>query len=122
MSEGGGAPPSSTTQESTSSRPPLQTSVSRSSSFSRAASFRFTPRQSPSSESTPTSPILSPTTTNNNTVGGAVINNNVPPPAPAQGQGQGRLSRHGSLTTRSRPGSVQPSPISSPTNEHKGTW
>lgn len=51
---------------------------------------------------------------------GPVINHNVPPP-PGVG---GHLSRHGSLssTTRSRPGSVQPSPINSPTNEHKGTW
>ncbi|GAA5951825.1 hypothetical protein JCM3765_003128 [Sporobolomyces pararoseus] len=113
---------------SNSNRPPLQTSVSRSSSFSRAASFRFTPRQSPSSTSEQTSPILSPTTT---TVGGAVINNNVPPPPPPPtttssggvGGGVGRLSRHGSLNSnRSRPGSVQPSPISSPTGEHKGTW
>ncbi|GAA5830259.1 hypothetical protein JCM3766R1_002843 [Sporobolomyces carnicolor] len=104
-------------------RPPLQqTGVSRSSSFSRAASFRFTPRQSPSESalaSNPTSPVLSPT----NAPGGSsgpIINSNVPPPPSATGH----LSRHGSLssTTRSRPGSVAPSPISSPRDEHKGTW
>lgn len=103
-------------------RPPLQSTVSRSSSFSRAASFRFTspsPRPSPHSESAlspssnPASPVLGPTTTSS---GGAVINHNVPPP------GQGHLSRHGSLSSRSRPGSIGPSPISSPRDEHKGTW
>ncbi|GAA5831646.1 hypothetical protein JCM5353_000991 [Sporobolomyces roseus] len=101
------------------SRPPLsnpQTSVSRSSSFSRAASFQFTPRQSHSSSplespfpsSNPTSPILGPT---------PVINHNVPTPT------LGHLSRHGSLSSnRSRPSSVQPSPVQSPREEHKGTW
>jgi hypothetical protein len=45
-----------------------------------------------------------------------VINNDVPPP------GTGRLSRHGSKSSRSRPGSTLNSPISSPREEHKGTW
>ncbi|GAA6019623.1 hypothetical protein JCM11491_002829 [Sporobolomyces phaffii] len=109
-------------------RPPLQSTVSRSSSFSRAASFQFTPRQSPSatpsnesalasSSSNPASPVLGPTTPGGAGGAGPVINHNVPPPA------GGRLSRHGSLTSRpSRPPSIAPSPIASPRDEHKGTW
>ncbi|GAA6061849.1 hypothetical protein JCM10212_000766 [Sporobolomyces blumeae] len=97
-------------------RPPLaQPGVSRSSSFSRAASFRFTPSSTPPL-SNPTSPDLGPTSPGT----GPVINSGVPPPPSTQQPGH--LSRHGSLTRTSRPSSVNPSPAVSPREEHKGTW
>jgi hypothetical protein len=112
-------PPPPPTRPSLQQQQQQQSSVSRSSSFSRAASFRFTPRQSPSLsesaivDSTTTSPVLNATSPGAS--GGLIINHNVPPPP-----GQAGLTRHGSRS--SRPGSTIHSPISSPREEHKGTW
>ncbi|CEQ39868.1 SPOSA6832_01426, partial [Sporobolomyces salmonicolor] len=88
------------------SRPP-SSSFSQGQSFSRAASFQFTPRTSEAP--TPAgSPDLGPTHLN-----GAV---------PAVAALGGSLSRHSSMSRASRPGSVAASPVQSPREEHKGTW
>ncbi|GAA5881150.1 hypothetical protein JCM1840_001622 [Sporobolomyces johnsonii] len=89
------------------SRPP-PSSFSQGQSFSRAASFQFTPRTSEAP--TPAgSPDLGPTH----------LNGAVPGVAAALG---GSLSRHSSMSRASRPGSVAASPVQSPREEHKGTW
>ncbi|GAA5932925.1 fructose-2,6-bisphosphatase [Sporobolomyces koalae] len=107
-------------------RPPLQTSVSRSSSFSRAASFRFTPRPSPtSSPSGGAQPVPDAHGTTTPPVASIdqplIVNQGVPTPTATTAGG---LSRHTSFSSRtqSRPGSTVTSPISSPREEHKGTW
>ncbi|GAA5984682.1 hypothetical protein JCM11641_004559 [Rhodosporidiobolus odoratus] len=109
---------------------PSGATVSRSSSFSRAASFRFTPREDPQQPSGAISPL-----SEGPLGGGNQISANV-------GE-KGSLSRAGSMSATSRPGSragrtesagpgatwpssrpqsAVSSPVQSPREEHKGTW
>ncbi|GAA5874206.1 hypothetical protein JCM8547_007790 [Rhodosporidiobolus lusitaniae] len=87
--------------------------LSRNTSFSRAASFRFTPREDPATPPTGTvSPLPEGILGGGGGGGGSVTVGET-----------GSLSRAGSVSgRRSRPQSQAASPVSSPQQEHKGTW
>ncbi|GAA5822670.1 hypothetical protein JCM11251_004335 [Rhodosporidiobolus azoricus] len=91
--------------------------VSRSSSFSRAASFRFTPREDPA---TPPSGTVSPLP--EGTMGGGSVTvgeTGSLSRQPSMSAGQGG---HKSRQSFSRPPSTPASPVQSPREEHRGTW
>ncbi|GAA5904611.1 hypothetical protein JCM8208_004829 [Rhodotorula glutinis] len=108
------------------------TTVSRSASFSRAASFRFTQRPDGGSPSTSavTSPLLSGTMSPSPVTGMSpdLGPSAAPSPYPVPGMA---LNRGASLSRKtsgngagsgSLPGSNVTSPVQSPREEHRGTW
>ncbi|GAA5916824.1 hypothetical protein JCM6882_006363 [Rhodosporidiobolus microsporus] len=120
--------------QSSSQTPPTTSSgasVSRSSSFSRAASFRFTPREDPP---TPPSGAVSPLP--EGTMGGSAAAGGAGGAQAGGGGGgavtvgeTGTLSRAPSVGAAgrrkqsiSRPPSMAGSPVQSPREEHRGTW
>ncbi|BGP45919.1 Fructose-2,6-bisphosphatase [Rhodotorula kratochvilovae] len=123
------SPPASGGDAGTSGRG--STTVSRSASFSRAASFRFTPR-----DDAVTSPALAAAGVGSPSplpLPGAASPDFGPSPAaspyPIPGMALNRggsLSRHasggGGGGGGSHPGSAVTSPVQSPRDEHKGTW
>ncbi|GJN88679.1 hypothetical protein Rhopal_001645-T1 [Rhodotorula paludigena] len=110
---------------------PSSTTVSRSSSFSRAASFKFTPRDAAAEPGSAPSPALSspsPVPGSSPDFGPSA---GTPYPIPGMALGRtgslhrqpsgGSVSGHGGHAS-SRPGSTVTSPVQSPREEHKGTW
>ncbi|GAA6029403.1 hypothetical protein JCM8097_003661 [Rhodosporidiobolus ruineniae] len=117
---------STSTSPSTTPTPSPGAGVSRSSSFSRAASFRFTPRED---AATPPSGTISPLP--EPSIGGGPSSQPHIGGVTTPGGGQvtvgetGSLSRQPSMSAtgrRSRPQSAVSSPVQSPREEHKGTW
>ncbi|GAA5972564.1 hypothetical protein JCM8115_000268 [Rhodotorula mucilaginosa] len=136
-----GSTPTANTSTQDKDKPlqPGQASVSRSSSFSRAASFRFTPRDSPNASEVASPPLVA---TSPGVGAGAAIASPYPSAAasvatlpaspdfgPISPGGQAipkalhrSTSTSGPRPSSSRAGSTAVSPLTSPRDEPRGTW
>jgi hypothetical protein len=136
-----GSTPTANTSNQDKDKPlqPGQASVSRSSSFSRAASFRFTPRDSPNASEVASPPLVA---TSPGVGAGAAIASPYPSAAasvatlpaspdfgPISPGGQvipkalhRSTSTSGPRPSSSRAGSTAVSPLTSPRDEPRGTW